>query len=86
MLTWLLGCLIIFFKGLIGSLLFIFAVVLIITVGAGVIGIFSIVFKPLEPKEKKEPEDWREWADKQDGDLKSLMTEIDKELENEEIK
>ena len=82
--TWLWGCLIIFFKGCIGSLLFTIGIALITFIGAGLIALGGLVFGDLKPKEKKEPEDWKEWADKQDGDLKSLMTEIDKDLENEE--
>lgn len=82
--TWLWGCLIIFFKGLIGSILFTIGIALITFIGGGLIGLGGLIIGDLKPKKPKEPEDWKEWADKQDGDLKSLMTEIDKDLENEE--
>lgn len=78
--TWLWGCLIIFFKGCIGSVLFTLGIVLITFIIGGLIGLIQLGNKP---KEKKEPEDWKEWADKQDGELKSLLKEIDKDLENE---
>ena len=82
--TWLWGCLIIFFKGCIGSVLFTIGIALITLIGSGAFGLMSFIFKPLHPKEKKEPEDWKEWADEQEGNLKSLMNEIDKDLENED--
>jgi hypothetical protein len=81
--TWLWGCLIIFFKGCIGSALVIIGIILILSIGGGFIVLVD-KFNPPKKPEKKEPEDWKEWADKQEGDLKSLMTEIDKDLENEE--
>lgn len=82
--TWLWGCLIIFFKGCIGSVLFTLGIVLITLIGAGAFGLIGWILKQFTPKEKKEPEDWKDWADKQEGNLKSLIDEIDKDLENED--
>ena len=82
--SWLLGCIVIFFKGCIGSLLVTVFIAVMCLFFAGIITFGSFIFKPSKPKPGKKPvEDWKDWADKQDGELKSLVTEIDKDLKDE---
>ena len=81
--SWLLGCIVIFFKGCIGSLLVTVFIAVMCLFFAGIITFGSFIFKPSKPG-KKPVEAWEDWADKQNGELKSLVNEIDKELENEE--
>jgi len=77
-------CVILALKVMLGTIVLAGGVIATTMLGAAFIGILSIIFKPSAPREKKKPEDWKEWADKQEGDLKSLIDEIDKELENED--
>jgi len=79
--TWLWGCLIIFFKGCIGSILFILGSALIAILFSGIIYAIAwmINHRPYKTT-PKEPQTWQEWAQKQDGELKSLLSEIDKDL------
>ena len=83
MIAFLWSCMVIFFKGCLGSILFSISLALIALIfGGGIALIASLLGRPPKPPEKKS-QTWQEWKDKQDGELKSLVDEIDKDLENE---
>lgn len=68
MITWLWGCMVIFFKGCLGSILFSISLGLMGLIGGGVIGLIALIINSFKPKKKEE------------GELKSLVDEIDKDL------
>jgi len=76
--TWLWGCLIIFFKGCIGSILFIIGSALIVILFSGIIYAIAWIINSFKPT-PKEPQTWQEWSQKQDSELKTLLSEIDKD-------
>ena len=79
--SWLWGCLIIFFKGCVGSVVFTILLIATSFFFAVMISAISWIFGSKKSSVKKKQETWQEWEQKQDGELKSLLTEIDKDLE-----
>jgi len=82
--SWLWGCMVLSFEVMIGTLawaaLLIVASILVALAIGG-----STVAWPTGPKkpERKLPETWQDWQEEQDGELKTLLKEIDKDLEND---
>jgi len=73
--SWLWGCMVIFFKGCIGSILFSLSMAAIGLLIAGLVTGIAWMFS-LNKKEEK----LKDWVKEQESELKSLVDEIDKDL------
>ena len=77
-------CMMLALKVFLGTLFWVVVVILLIGLSAVIICSFAYIFGWTPPKEPpKKPETWQEWKEKQDGELKTLLNEIDKDLEDE---